>query len=147
MLPFFVFMSHSRVFQRLKGCSIIFRRNFRTKYWYLFYNMPLESIQTYFSHNTYAIRKKNTHLLHAFEELDIELNYLYNCGSSISKIQPCSNPLKLLSNSIGLIWFGFFQAKLCLISHNDPILDWFSRDNLYDFPRVTISSFGSEIDI
>ena len=26
-------------------------------------------------------------------------------------------------------------------------MEWFSRENLYDFPRVTVSSFVSEIDI
>ena len=25
-------------------------------------------------------------------------------------------------------------------------MDWFSTANLYDFPRVTVSSFSSEID-
>ena len=38
------------------------------------------------------------------------------------------------------------RKKLCPISHNDLIMDWFSRANLYDLPHVTVSSFGSEID-
>ena len=51
-----------------------------------------------------------------------------------------------LLNAIGLTWFGFSKTKLCPISHNDLIMDWFSRANLYDLPRVTVSSFTSKID-
>ena len=77
------------------------------------------------------------------------LKLIYHCDfrSLISKIWPWGIPLNPLSNSTGLIWFGFFKEKLCPISHNDLIMDWFSRENFYDLPRVTVSSFGSEIDI
>ena len=51
-----------------------------------------------------------------------------------------------LLKAIGLTWVGFSKTKLCPISHNDLIMDWFSRANLYNFPRVTVSSFASEID-
>ena len=108
--------------------------------------MPLESIQLDSSNKTYAIRKKNTHLLLAFRSSILKLNYLYSWKSSISEIQPCSSPLKLLSNATGLTWFWFSKTKLCPISHNDLILDWFSRANLYDLPRVIVFSFGSEMD-
>ena len=109
--------------------------------------MPLESIQLDSSNKTYAIREKKIHTFYFLLRSSIlKLNYLCNCRSSISEIWPCSIPLKLLSNFIGLTWFGLFKAKLCPISHNDPNMDWFSRANLYDFPCVTVSSFGSEID-
>ena len=91
-------------------------------------------------------KKKYTHLLLAFRSSILKLNYLCNWKSSISQIQPCSSPLKLLSNAIGLTWFWCSKTKLCPISHNDLILDWFSRANLYDLPRVTVLSFVSEID-
>ena len=50
-------------------------------------------------------------------------------------------------NATGLTWFGFSKTKLCPISHNDLIIYWFSTSNLYELPRVTVSSFSSEIDI
>ena len=77
----------------------------------------------------------------------LKLNYLCDFRYLISEIWPCSIPLKLLSIATGLTWFGFFKTKLCPISYNDPILDLFNRANLYDFPHVIFSSFGSEIDI
>ena len=90
--------------------------------------------------------KKNTHLLLALRSSILKLYYLCDWKSSISEIQPCSSPLKLLSNATDLTWFGFSKTKLCPISHNDLILDWFNRVNLYDLPRVTVLSFVSEID-
>ena len=90
--------------------------------------------------------KKNTHLLLSFRRSILKLNYLCNWKSSIFEIQPCSSPLKLLSNATGLTWFGFYKTNLCPIYHNDLILDWFSRANLYDLPRVTVLLFVSEID-
>ena len=77
-----------------------------------------------------------------------KLNYLCYFRLSISEIRRCSSPLNLRLNSIVLTWFGFFKSKLCPISHDDLIImDWFSRANLYDFPCVNVSFFGSEIDI
>ena len=76
----------------------------------------------------------------------LKLDYLCDCGSSISEIQHWSSPLNYLLNATGLTWFGFSKTNLCPISHNDLILDWFSRANLYDLPRVTVLSFVSEID-
>jgi len=90
--------------------------------------------------------KKNTHLLLSFRRSILKLNYLCNWKSSISEIQPCSSPLKLLSNATGMTWFWFSKTKLCPISHNDLILDWFSRANLYDLPCVTVLSFVFIID-
>ena len=46
--------------------------------------MPWESIQLDSSNKTYAIRKKNTHLLLAFEELDIETDV--SLGFKITEI-------------------------------------------------------------
>ena len=77
----------------------------------------------------------------------LKLTYIYTCRSSIFEIKHYSSPLKLLSNSIGLTWFGFFKTKLCPMSHNDLIMDWVSRANSYDFPHVTVWSYGSKIDI
>ena len=107
--------------------------------------MPLESLQTYFSHKTYVIRKIHTFFL-LLRSLILKLMYLCNFGSPRFYLQCCSSPLKLLSNAIGLTWFGFFKPKLYPISHNDLIMDWFSRENLYSVPRVTVSSSGYEID-
>ena len=76
----------------------------------------------------------------------LKLNYLYDFRSSITYIWHQVSPLNSLSNATGLTSFGFFKAKLCPISHNDPIMEWFSIVNLYDFPRVIVSSFVSEID-
>ena len=33
-----------------------------------------------------------------------------------------------------------------MFSHNDLIMDWFNIANVYDLPRVTVSSFTSKID-
>ena len=76
----------------------------------------------------------------------MKLDYLYDCSTSISEFRYQCSPLNYLSNSTGLTWFGFSKTKLCPISHNDLIMDWFSRVNLYDFPRVTVSSLSSKID-
>ena len=51
-----------------------------------------------------------------------------------------------ISNAIGLTQFGFLNGELYPISHNDIMMDYFSRAHLYDVPHVTFSSFGSEID-
>ena len=66
--------------------------------------MPLEPIQIYSSNKTYAIRKKIHTFFLLLKSLILQLNYLYDCRSSISEIHPCSIPLKILSNSTGLIW-------------------------------------------
>ena len=76
----------------------------------------------------------------------LKLDYLCDYGSSISKIQHWIHPLNSLLNSTVLTWFGFSKTNLCPISHNDLIMDWFSIANLYGLPRVTVSSFASEID-
>ena len=78
--------------------------------------------------------------------LILNLNYLCDFISSISEIWSYSSPLHLLSNAMGLTWFRFFKENLCPISHNDLIMDWFSRANLYDLPRVIVSSFFFKID-
>ena len=75
----------------------------------------------------------------------MKLNYLCDFRSLISEIWSWGSPLNPLSNAIGLTWFGFFKENLCPISHNDLIMDWFSRENLYDLPCVIIFSFGSKI--
>ena len=60
------------------------------------------------------------------------------CGTKVA--------LLIIFQATGLTWFGFLKAKLCPISHNDLIMEWFSSANLYDLPLVTVSSFSSEID-
>ena len=77
----------------------------------------------------------------------LKLNYFCNCRPSISEIWSCSIHLNLLSNATGMTWFGYFNTKLCRISHNDLIMVWLSRAHLYGVPRLTISSFSYEIDI
>ena len=109
--------------------------------------MPLESIQIDSSNKTYALRKKKIHTFFLLMRSSIlKLNYLYDFGSSISEIQHWSIPLNSLLNATALTWFWFSKTNLCPISHNDLIMDWFITANLYDFPSVTVSSFGSEID-
>ena len=76
----------------------------------------------------------------------LKLDYICDFNTSKFYFWYQHNPLNYLSNSTGITWFGFSKTKLCPISHNDLIMDWFSRKNLYDLPRVTVSSFVSEID-
>ena len=72
--------------------------------------------------------------------------YLYNCGSRISEISSYKSLLSPLSNPTSLIKIGFSKEELCQISHGDLIIKIFNRENLYDMPRVTISTLGSETD-
>jgi hypothetical protein len=76
----------------------------------------------------------------------LNLLYLCNFGSPRSEISSCGSPLSPLSNPTSLIKIGFFKKELCPISHDDLIIDWFSRANLYEVPRVTVSTFGPEND-
>ena len=110
--------------------------------------MPLESIQIDSSRRLLQLgKKKNIHTFFLLLRNSIlKLDYLYDCITSIFEFQYQHSPLNYLSNSTGLTWFGFSKTKLCPISHNHLIMDWFSRANLYDLPRVTVSSFVSEID-
>ena len=108
--------------------------------------MPLESIQIDSSNKTYAIQKKIHTFFLLLSSSILKLYYLCNYEYSLSEIWSYSSPLNLLSNLTGLTRFRFFMTKLCLISHNDLIMDYFRRANLYDMPRVIVSSFGSEID-
>ena len=108
--------------------------------------MPLESIQIDSSNKTYSIRKKIHTFFLLLRSSILKLDFLYDCGSSIFKIRQWGSLLNYLSNATCLTWFGFSKAKLCPISHNDLIMDWFSTTNLYDLPRVTVLSFGSKID-
>ena len=107
----------------------------------------MESLQTSFSNKRYAILKTNyTPFFLLLRSSILKLDYLYDCSHSISKIWHWGSLLNYLSNATGLTWFGFSKAKLCPISHNDLIMDWFSRANLYDLPRVTVLYFSFEID-
>ena len=71
--------------------------------------------------------------------LILNLVYLSYFRSSIYDFWLCRSTLSLLSHAIGLIQFGFFKGDLCPISHNDLIMDCFSRANFYGVPCVTIS--------
>ena len=139
-------MSHSRDLWGLNGCWIIFTAHFRTEYWYLCFNMPLESLQTDFSNKTHAILKTNTHLFLAFCSSILKLLYLCNFGSPRSEILSYGSPLSLFSNPTIQTEIRFFKKGLCPISHDDLIIDWFSRVNLYEVPCVTVSTLGPEID-
>jgi len=59
----------------------------------------------------------------AFWEHDIESYVSLWFQIQICDLRSCSIPLCPLSNSTCLTWFGFFNAKLCPISHNDLIMD------------------------
>ena len=72
--------------------------------------------------------------------------YLCYFRSSISYFWYCSSHLSLLSNATGLTQFGFFKRELYPISHTTLFMDCFRRLHLYGIPRVTVSSFASEID-
>ena len=147
MLQFFIFMCHSRAFWRLNGCWIIFTWHILEPNTDIYSTIcPWNQFKLILQTRLMQFGKKNTHLLLALRSSILKLYYLCDCGSSISKIQHWSSPLNSLLNSIGLTWFGFSKTKLCPISHNYLIMDWFSRANLYDLPRVTVLSFVSEID-
>lgn len=64
----------------------------------------------------------------------------------MSEISSCGSPLNPLSNPTSLIEILFFKKVLCPISHNDLIIDYFNRENLYKVSRVTILTFGPEND-
>ena len=106
--------------------------------------MPFEFLQTNFSNQAYAKIKKTTHPFLLCKSLILNLMYLYNFKSSSSKIATCSSPLCPISNATSQIQIGFSKKELCTISHSDLIIDKFSRSNLYDVPRVVVSTFGSE---
>ena len=74
----------------------------------------------------------------------LNLLYLCNFGSPGSEIDSYDKLLSNLSNPVILIKIGFSNEDLCQISHHDLSIDLFSRANLYDVPRVTVSTLGSE---
>ena len=105
--------------------------------------MPFEFLQTNFSNQTYAkLKKKNTYLLLLCRSSILRLLYLCNLGSQRSKISSFCSPLSLLSNPAGLIKIGFSKKYLFQISYDDLIINGFSRVNLYEVPRVTVSTFS-----
>jgi len=55
-----------------------------------------------------------------------------------------SIPLFPPSNATSVIPIGFSKEELCQISHSDLIIDYFSRANLYDVPRLPVSTFRSK---
>jgi len=93
---------------------------------------------------------QNLKTLHTFFSLCrssiLNLLYLYNFRSPRSEISSCGSPLSPLSNPRSLIKIGFSKEDLCQISHDDLIIEWFSRANLYEVPRVTISTWGPKTD-
>ena len=140
-------MIHSRAFWRLIGCWIIFTGHFLEPNTDIYSTIcPWNQFKLILQTRLMQFGKK----IHTFFLLlrisILKLDYLCDCGSSISEIFHWGSLLNYLSNATGLTWFGFSKAKLCPISHNDLIMDWFSRVNLYDLPRVMFSCFGSEID-
>ena len=105
---------------------------------------PLNSFKLIFQTNLMQKFKRTTHLFSLCRSSILNLMYLYNFGSSNSEIATCSSLLRPLSNATSLNQIGFSKEELCEISHGDLLLDWFSRAKLYDVPRVTVSTFGSE---
>ena len=55
-----------------------------------------------------------------------------------------SSPLFPLSNATSLIQIGFSKKELCTISQDYLIIDFSRRAKLYEVPRVTVSTYGSE---
>jgi len=107
--------------------------------------MPFEFLQTNFSNQAYEkIKNKTTHPFSHCRSLILNLMYFYHFGSSSSKIVTYISPLCPLSNATSLIQIGFSKEELCTISLDDLIIDLSRRLNLYEVPRVTISTFGSE---
>jgi len=82
-----------------------------------------------------------------FKSLILKRLWICNFRSPISEIWFGSNPLSPLSNPEILIKIGFYKEALCQISHDDLIIDWFSRANLYEVSRVTVSTLGPETNI
>ena len=76
-----------------------------------------------------------------FRILILKLLYLYNFRSPMSRIKSCSSHMSPLSNIARLIKIGFSKEELCPISHDDLIIDSFSRANLYKVPHVTVLNF------
>lgn len=72
--------------------------------------------------------------------------YLCNCGSPRSEISSYGNPMSNISNPTSLMKIGFSNEGLCQISHDDLSIDWFSRVNFHDVPRVTVLTLSSEND-
>ena len=102
--------------------------------------MPFEFLQTKLMQKF----KKNTHLFLLCRSLILNLMYLCKLELSSSKIVICSSLLCPLSNATTLIPIGFSKKALCTISRSDLIVDWFSTTNLYEVPRVTVSTFDSK---
>ena len=147
MLQFFLFMSQTRSFWGLNGCIILwFWRHFRTKYWYICFNIPFESLQTDFSNKSYAkILKMHTFFL-LFRSSILKLSYLCNFGSPRFEILSCGIPLSILSNPISHTEIGLDKIKLCPISHDDLVMHLFSTVNLYRMPHVTILTSSPKND-
>ena len=76
----------------------------------------------------------------------LNLLYLCNYGSPRSEISSFGILVSPLSNATSLIKIGFSKQELCPTSHDDLIIYFFSRVNLYDVPCVPIPTFGSEND-
>src|SRR3984885_4606408 len=70
--------------------------------------------------------------------------YLCTFRTSRSKISTYGSPLCPLSNATSMTPIGFSNEELCQIFHSDLIIDLFRRANLYEVPRVTIWTSGSE---
>lgn len=76
------------------------------------------------------------------------MNLLYLCDfrSPGFEILSYGSPLSPISKPIGLIKIGFFKKELFSISHDDLIIDWFSRDKLYKVPCFIVATFGPKND-
>ena len=107
--------------------------------------MLFEFLQTNFSNQAFEkLKRKTTHLFSLCRSLILNLMYLYNLGSSSSKIVTYSSPLHPLSNATSLIQIGFSKKELCTIFQDDLIIDLSRRANLYEETCVTLSTFGTE---
>ena len=129
------------------GYSILlwFILHYRVNLSQIFYiPCPLNSFKLIFQPNLCKTLKK----LHTFFLLCmlsiLNLLYLYNFGSPRSEIATYSIPVHPLSNATSLIEIVFSKKQLCPISQDDLLIYFFHRANLYEVPRVTVSTFRPE---
>ena len=137
MLHFFLFMSHSRAFWGLNGCWILFGSILEPNADIYVSIYPWNHFKLIFQTRLMQFEKKIHTFFLLLRSSILKLMYLCNFRSPRFYLQSFSSPLNLLSNATGLTWFWFFKAKLCPISQNELIMDWFSRDKFYGERLVT----------
>lgn len=108
--------------------------------------MPFESPQTDFSNKSYVKFKKIYTFFLLFRSSILKLLYLCDFGSPRYEILSYGSPISLISKPVSQTDIGFYKKELFPISHDELIIDWFRRENLYGVPRVTVSTFFPQFD-